>query len=192
MRAHLRYLRYLLAHKFYVARAGFVIHEWWHLRWLWRMLVHDLSKFRPNEWGAYAHYYYDREVGNATAKRAAFNVAWLKHLHANDHHWQHWVLHEHSGKTFVLVPPAICADEMLANWLGAGPKVHGWHTMADAVRATIVWYAQVQATLQLRALVRHRVESTLLQLAERYGIAQEAADMRASLASRVSVAVPRG
>jgi hypothetical protein len=61
MRPHLRYLRYVLLHKLYVARAMVAIRPpagvTWTL-WLWRALVHDLSKFRPSEWRPYVEKFY--------------------------------------------------------------------------------------------------------------------------------------
>jgi hypothetical protein len=42
---HWRYLRYLCRHKWFVAVAGL------HLGvGLWRLLIHDYSKFFPSEW----------------------------------------------------------------------------------------------------------------------------------------------
>src|SRR5262245_61408860 len=131
MSAHWRYLRYVLLHKWYVLRAGVVINGW-KPSWLWRLLVHDLSKFRPSEWNPDVQKFYGKHpLGTikADGKRhardiardrdAAFQRAWLRHIQRNDHHWQHWLLHEDSGKTIVLLPPAVCVDEMVADWLAA-------------------------------------------------------------------------
>ncbi len=43
----LKYLRYIIKHKWYVARACFREGLWW------AALTHDLSKFRPGEWFPY-------------------------------------------------------------------------------------------------------------------------------------------
>lgn len=51
--SHLRYLRYVLAHKWFVFIAG--------LRTgapLWRLVIHDWSKLTPREWGAYVASFY--------------------------------------------------------------------------------------------------------------------------------------
>jgi hypothetical protein len=57
IRAHLRYLRYVLLHKLYVFRAGVLINGY-SLPWLWRLLVHDLSKFSRAEWRPYVCRFY--------------------------------------------------------------------------------------------------------------------------------------
>lgn len=57
--AHFRYLSYVLRHKWWVLVAG--------LRTgapLWRLLIHDWSKFLPAEWGGYVRAFYGRyQVG---------------------------------------------------------------------------------------------------------------------------------
>lgn len=55
--SHLRYLRYVLLHKWYVLKAGIVINGW-SIPWLWRLLVHDLSKFSRAEWTPYVRQFY--------------------------------------------------------------------------------------------------------------------------------------
>lgn len=57
MKPHLRYLKYVLIHKLYVLVAGVAINGW-SPRWLWRLFIHDLSKFRPSEWRAYVAMFY--------------------------------------------------------------------------------------------------------------------------------------
>jgi hypothetical protein len=214
MRAHLKYLRYVLAHKFYVLRAGLHIHAWYHPRWLLRLLVHDWSKFLPAEWTPYVHTFYRspiddvlREWGLAEIddkhpdfaevqhdlaelkrdRQAAFNAAWLHHIHWNPHHWQHHILHQDDGRTLVLVPPAVLADEMVADWLAAGPKALRLHSMKQAVIETIQWYAKNHKNMQLRTPVRNRVEATLLGFAAKYGLDQHAGEVRATQATRVAL-----
>lgn len=66
---------------------------------------------------------------------AAFDRAWLHHLHANPHHHQHWVLREDSGVTKVLQMPEHFVREMVADWAGAGRAITGKWEVAD-------WYAK--------------------------------------------------
>lgn len=102
MNAHWRYLKYVLRHKWFVYQAG---RKTGVSRW--QLLCHDLSKFRPDEWQPYAFYFYGEPFPDAkwygdfrnwepwehteSGSKHAFNVAWLKHLHRNPHHWQHWL-----------------------------------------------------------------------------------------------------
>ncbi len=174
---HLKYASYVFRHKWYVFVAAC------RLRIPWRGFWHDMSKFRWDEWHAYAYHFYGPqshhkdgthsatalvEMGgirpfvktNAAAAHALykalgydtpvrdvlgyykngparvglnpnmrngngngndpFDAAWLKHLHRNPHHWQHWVLREDSGGTKVLEMSDTSRREMLADWMGAG------------------------------------------------------------------------
>lgn len=53
MMPHLRYLWYVLRHKWYVFQAGRVLKVP-----VWQLLMHDLSKFTPAEWFPYVAYFY--------------------------------------------------------------------------------------------------------------------------------------
>lgn len=140
MTAHGRYLRYVIRHKWFVLIAGLRIRG----ISIWRLIIHDWSKFTPSEWRAYVHFFYGpKVVGDPRGESANynpgagpiyFNLAWLKHQHRNPHHWQHWVLREDSGKTFALPMPEHFVREMVADWMGAGRamtgrwEVHEWYT----------------------------------------------------------------
>lgn len=233
MRKHLRYLRYVLAHKAYVIRAGLaiaqVIPEYTtplaKLAWLWRLLVHDLSKFSRAEWTPYVEMFYGekpeaiarqsyldfngisqrpenlsepyrteaeeliaRDAATITReRRAAFNYAWLHHQHVQPHHWQHHILHEDSGKTIVLTPPRMCVDEMVADWLAAGPKALRVHTMPEAVAETIAWYAKAHAAMTMRTIAKQRAELLLVLLADRYGITHGAQQIISARETRKSI-----
>lgn len=233
MTPHLRYLRYVLLHKWYVLRAGIVVGGW-SLPWLWRLLVHDLSKFSRAEWTPYVVNFYKpspevecprcrrqpdswkvsappvcgdcghrltpAEFQHENARVLAemkdcvrrYKAAWLHHIHANPHHWQHWLLHQDDGKTIVLVPPGRVVNEMIADWMGAGRKINNWPTMQTCVAETIVWYANNARVMQLRQPVRDHVELVLHALASRYGLHYLIPQLNAASASRARVEVSRG
>jgi hypothetical protein len=114
---NVRYIRYIAMHKFYVFL------ECWKLGIPWRGIVHDLSKFHPAEWIPYLHSFYGDEVEGDEKKlrREAFDKAWLRHIHRNPHHWQHWVLQEDScGASRPLPIPDVYLREMLADWRAMG------------------------------------------------------------------------
>jgi hypothetical protein len=115
---HRQYARYVLRHKLFVFLAGLWLHVPLH-----QLIVHDWSKFLPDEWLAYARYFY----GEGSAERRqpreakwAFDHAWLRHQHRSPHHWQHWVLRNDDGSTVALPMPERFAREMVADWRGAG------------------------------------------------------------------------
>ena len=53
MNKHWQYLKYIIRHKKYVFIAGRVLKVS-----IWRLIIHDWSKFLPSEWKAYADYFY--------------------------------------------------------------------------------------------------------------------------------------
>jgi hypothetical protein len=123
---HLRYLWYVLCHKWYVLVAG--------VRWtkapLWRLLIHDWSKFLPSEWGPYVDFFYGPLGGRGRAVvDNEFDRAWLFHQRRNPHHWQYWVLLRDSGRERPLKMPDPIAREMVADWLALSGRrsVVGWY-----------------------------------------------------------------
>lgn len=189
---HVRYLKYVLLHKLYVWRAGVAIGGY-SLPWLWRLLVHDLSKFSRAEWGPYVTQFYgDKATAMKPDNVRSFNRAWLHHLHANPHHWQHWILHEDSGAQIVLVPEACgVVNEMVADWLAAGTKILSRPSMHECVAETIVWYGRVHTKQLMRREVREHVEMLLLALAEKYGVRDVAWQIKAAQDGRASVTIAR-
>jgi hypothetical protein len=57
MKPHLRYLWYVIRHKWFVFVAGSLTRAP-----LWRLLIHDWSKFRPSEWFPYVANFYGESV----------------------------------------------------------------------------------------------------------------------------------
>src|SRR5690606_19659246 len=90
---HLKYLCYVLRHKWYVfiecCKLGIPI----------RGLVHDLSKCRPSEWFPYVNHFHNSNPRDKTGYYRpydtgdrSFDNALFLHLKRNKHHWQWWVL----------------------------------------------------------------------------------------------------
>lgn len=115
MKKHLKYLRYLILHKWHVGRACF------RNGLYWQGIIHDWSKFLPSEWVAYADFFYGDDIKD----RDAFDRAWLLHQHRNPHHWQHWVLRNDNGTEVALAMPSKYALEMVCDWEGAGMVIAG-------------------------------------------------------------------
>ncbi len=136
MKPYLRYLRYVVRHKW------FVFVKCCKLGIPWLGLVHDLSKFRPDELLPYKEHFYGskkREWRDSTGYYKPtdtgdpeFDFAWLLHQKRNKHHWQYWICPQDDGgfKTFEM--PMRYRKEMLADWHGAGkaqgkPDVGAWY-----------------------------------------------------------------
>ena len=150
--AHLKYLSYILRHKWFVFLAGLSTHAP-----LWRLVIHDWSKFLPCEWCPYVEEFYGAWRTRANKYPSdddihrRFDAAWLHHQHLNPHHWQHWVLREDSGKLKVLEMPERLWREMVADWMGAGRAITG-HWEVEA------WYARNRETIQLAPDTRRKVD----------------------------------
>lgn len=173
-----KYLWYVVRHKFWVGVAGMRmirlgLVSWRHfLPFVWRLMVHDVSKLRPSELFSYAAYFYTKvesvECGRARALfglpelappgtmiKDHFNVSWLKHQRRNDHHWQYWLLKEDDGgDALPLSMPVPAVLEMVADWLGAGRAITGkWDAQG--------WYAKNKQNIVLRGETRELVERAL-------------------------------
>jgi len=162
MAKYWKYLKYLLRHKWFVFVAG--------LRTkapLWRLIIHDWSKFLPCEFFPYVEYFYgerarlqkeewdDSRYWPLTQKYYdAFDRAWLHHQHANPHHWQHWLLREDSGRTKQLLIPDHFVREMVADWMGAGRAITGKWEAAE-------WYKKNREIIQMPDENRRLVEELL-------------------------------
>ena len=133
-----QYDNYLTEHKENVAK-GF--------RWLqenipevieddfeWQICFnHDVSKTDPEEYDAYDAYFYGNNRSYSVVQN--FNKAWLRHIHNNPHHWQHWILINDERKEGMVVidMPYIYVVEMICDWWAFSWKkgdlneIFGWY-----------------------------------------------------------------
>mgnify|MGYP007049696188 CR=1 FL=1 len=103
---YIRYFKYLIKHKYYVAKMCFSM-------WLyWQWIKHDLSKFNPKESWSYMNYYslWRKDMQDG------FDVAWNRHQKINKHHYQYWVLIEDNWTVKLLDMPQKYIKEMLCDW----------------------------------------------------------------------------
>ena len=154
---HWKYLKYVVRHKYYVFQ------ECRKLGVSFRQaLLHDISKFRHDEWEAYAEFFYgdhrnrkrkNNEVDFTDDYKTNFDYAWNYHLKRNPHHWQYWILHFDSGDMDVLEMPDRYRKEMLADWRGAG-KAQGRNDIQ-------AWYLQHGVEMKLHENTRKWIEEQL-------------------------------
>lgn len=86
---YLRFMWSLLRHKWFVLRAGRLTGVP-----LWRLIIHDYSKFSTNEFAAYArnfHGDYSQSPNDRERVSLDFTYAWLHHENRNPHHWGYYV-----------------------------------------------------------------------------------------------------
>jgi hypothetical protein len=83
----------ILYHKLFLAIAGWRVNARLppshRLSW-WRMLVHDLSKFHPLEFFAYAKHFFGVNAGLGRGADPEFERAFAHHVAHNDHHPEHF------------------------------------------------------------------------------------------------------
>lgn len=144
MKPYVRFLRYMLRHRWYM------LLECLKVGLVWRGLVHDLSKFRPSEFFAYAQHYFgegDDPFGET------FPPCWLLHLRRNDHHWQWWVNVTLDGRAEVFPMSPAARQEMLCDWKAAG--------RAKGHPCTRRWYAENRDRMLLHPETRKWIEGEL-------------------------------
>lgn len=150
MKPHLKYLSYVLRHKWFVFRAGLKTGAP-----LWRLIIHDYSKFSPAEWNAYVTSFYSGKPREET--KDIFQRGWLHHLHKNPHHWLHWVLLNEDGTRSAFEMPRPIVREMVADWMGAGRAITGHWDIKE-------WYAKNNDNMLLHPMTRLYVEHMLTSL----------------------------
>lgn len=154
--AHLRYLSYVLRHKWFVAL------ECWKRGLWWRGAAHDWHKFLPGEWFPYVDHFYGPKPApglepetqgyfHEAGRDLAFDLAWLRHQKRGDHHWQWWLLTQDEDAFKVLPMSPGARSEMLCDWIGAG-RAQGYGNN------THVWYAKNQGRMQLHPDTRAWIE----------------------------------
>lgn len=130
---YLKQLKSVLIHKWYVLIAGNVVGVP-----IWRLIIHDWSKFSPIELLGYAG-----NIGGGVSKKR-WARAWLHHLHCNPHHPEHWVLSWRGNPRFydelgekigpfvtILPMPDIYVREMIADMMASSKTATGSYNIAD-------------------------------------------------------------
>lgn len=165
---YLRYLRSLLLHKWFVFLGGLMVGG----IPIWRLIVHDWTKFTPAEFGRYArnfHGDYSKSPNDRDQVKLEFAYAWLNHENRNPHHWGYWIPRsgKHEGRPLPM--PQTYVREMVADWLGAGRAYTGkWDMTAwlnkDGSRAMEKMHIETQTAVKRVLLEQGYVEAIDLTL----------------------------
>lgn len=121
-----------------------------------RTKLPDANKYYDltTEYDQYANYFYGEKTPEV---KAAFDRAWLAHIHANPHHWQHWMLQNDEDGLILLDIPYVFCIEMLMDWWAFSWK-------ANKLDEIFSWYETNREGILLSDNTRHTVESILEQL----------------------------
>lgn len=154
---HIVYLYYVLKHKWYVFKACIAF----GIPLLG--VIHDFSKFLPNEWFPCVYHYINKngtlkavkdEMGFYKNKDDVYiRQAKLAHHHRNKHHWQSWVFLDNEGLEHLIDIPSRYRKEMVADWIGMGQAVGTPNILA--------WYSNNNVYIRLHPETRAWVEKTL-------------------------------
>lgn len=135
-----RYLWLTVKHKAFVFRAGLQTGAP-----IWRLAIHDWSKFTPTEAP-----HYGRQFFGAKDDPEGFARAWLHHQNVNPHHWEYWISRTgHDRASHIkgaLRMPMWAVREMVADWMGASRAYGGewprdwqsWKWLQDNLRANVL------------------------------------------------------
>lgn len=164
MNKYLKYLKYVIKHKFYVGY--FCFQEGLYIRGIF----HDMHKFRWFPFKAYANYFYgDKKVeGNSPTGYSKpikthdtdFDKAWLFHQKTQKHHWQFWILQEDDGNIKHIPMDEQYWKEMIVDWQGASIAT-GKSNFRTYKENTRDWYLAHKHIIQLNPYTRAQVEKTL-------------------------------
>ncbi|MBO5711463.1 MAG: hypothetical protein J6R47_01360 [Acholeplasmatales bacterium] len=129
---------------------------------------HDKSKYNkvPDaenyydlacEWDAYNDYFYGEKTPEV---ESAFNKAWLAHIHANPHHWQHWLLqHDDEGLECLDMPYVFIIEMICDHW--------SFSWKSDNLYEIFKWYDDHKEGIQFSDKTRKTYESILDKIKEK-------------------------
>lgn len=106
LRMYWRYLLYVLDHKLNV------LIECWREGLYLQGIIHDMSKFSPQEFFPYAHKFYSKQNDENTDLR--WKNAWLHHQNHNKHHWEYWIVNKITKEALPM--PKKYVIEMVCDW----------------------------------------------------------------------------
>ena len=129
---------------------------------------HDFSKYTniPDvdkyyeltvEYQPYAEYFYGTKTPEV---REAFDKAWLAHIHANPHHWQHWILHNDTDGVKILDMPYVFIIEMICDHWAFSWRNNNLYEIFD-------WYNQNKEHIMFSERTRTTYENILSKLRDK-------------------------
>lgn len=147
-------------HKREVAKGCFAVGLYW------QGIVHDFSKFSPEEFLTGARYWQGNRSPNARERELfGYSRAWLHHKGRNKHHYEYWVdakpgSHELAG---VEMPPKYFA-EMIMDRIAASKTYRG-KDYRDS--DPLSYYMNSKDSLVIHPATKAQLEKILAMLAEK-------------------------
>jgi hypothetical protein len=107
LKAYWKYTLYIINHKLNV------LIECWKEGLYIQGVFHDMSKFSPKEFHPYAKKFYS-DTKLTEDEELEWKYAWLHHQHKNKHHWEYWVVNQHTREAVPM--PTKYFVEMICDW----------------------------------------------------------------------------
>ena len=129
---------------------------------------HDSSKYNklPDaneyydlkcEYFPYADYFYGEKTDEVKLK---FDLAWLAHIHANPHHWQHWMLQNDEDGLKLLDMPYVFIVECICDWWAFSWKSENLYEIFD-------WYDKHKEGILISDKTRTTLEHILQEMEDK-------------------------
>ena len=147
MKIYWAYFWYVIRHKrFYFKRA-------FARRQFVAAFTHDLSKFLPSEFAAYARYFYGTPPNHShhVQIKMDFDRAWLYHQRRNKHHWNYWV----KADGHPVPMPEKYIIQMVCDWEAMALRKSGNSSALD------FWLTN-EKTMILHPITKRCIEGSLL------------------------------
>jgi len=164
MKKYLKYLKYVIKHKYYVAYFCFKNGLYW------QGIFHDISKFGWDTFITYANHFYsgkytegNSETGYSKPVKTddpEFDYSWLIHQRTQKHHYQFWILVNEKGiLKFISIPDKYWI-EMICDWYGASIAT-GKSNKSNYKENTRKWYLDHNVGNQINSCTRVLIENEL-------------------------------
>ena len=128
-------------------------------------LLHDLSKYNPEEFMVGAMFYQgDRSPNNAEREKKGYSSAWLHHKGRNKHHYEYWVDYARWGSGHVMEPvrmPRKYVAEMVMDRIAASKVYKGKDYTDDA---PLQYYLQGEQSMIIHPSTKKHLEKLLRML----------------------------
>lgn len=157
----LKHFKTITCHKYLVMKGCFAVG-------LYRQgLLHDLSKYNPEEFIVGAMYYQgDRSPNNAEREQKGYSSAWLHHKGRNKHHYEYWIDYARSANGRVMEPvrmPRKYVAEMVMDRIAASKIYKGKDYTDDAA---LQYYLEGEKNMLIHPSTKRHLEKLLRMLAK--------------------------
>ena len=130
----------------------------------WQGLIHDMSKFSPEEfWESVKYYQGNDSPINACKKANGISYAWLHHRGRNKHHYLYWVDDFDKG----MIPKQMLfkyALEMICDFLAAGKA---YSKDKFTLKSEYEWWEKNHPTYEIHKQTKKFVDMMMKELAEK-------------------------